>query len=87
MARITNPDLILLDVMMPVMDGLEALTNLKALPDTRHIPVIMVTARGGTKDMDRARTLGALDYISKPWLEGEVESSVAWALSSVKLAS
>jgi len=86
LAQITLPDLILLDVMMPVMDGFEALKNLKALPATRHIPVIMVTAKGGTDDLDRARNLGALDYISKPWLEGEVEASVAWALSRVTAA-
>lgn len=83
MAQWGFPDLVLLDVMMPVMDGLEALKNLKALPATQHIPVIMVTAKGSGDDVDTARGFGALDYITKPWLEGEVESSVAWALSRV----
>ncbi|MDA1096889.1 MAG: response regulator [Chloroflexi bacterium] len=75
------PDLILLDVMMPRMDGFAALKAIKADPATKSIPVIMVTARGGRNDAESARSAGAFDYIKKPWSDGEVEMSVNWALS------
>lgn len=81
LAQSDVPDLILLDVMMPVMDGVETLKILKSLPSTQSIPVIMVTAKAGSDDLATAREFGALDYITKPWLDGEVESSVTWALS------
>lgn len=60
------PDLILLDVMMPGMDGYEVCRQLKASETTRHIPVIFVTALGETKDETHGFELGAADYIIKP---------------------
>ena len=60
------PDLILLDVMMPVMDGFQVLSALIADPLTRHIPVIFVTAMDGTEDEERGLDCGAVDYITKP---------------------
>lgn len=60
------PDLILLDVMMPEMDGYQVLTELKASAITRRIPVIFVTAMDGTADEERGLDLGAVDYITKP---------------------
>jgi putative two-component system response regulator len=60
------PDLILLDVMMPVMDGYEVCSLLKAEPLTRNIPVIFLTAKSQPEDEERGLSLGALDYISKP---------------------
>ena len=81
LAQSDAPDLILLDVMMPVMDGFTALKHLKSDPATKSIPVIMVTARGGRNDQDNARDLGAFDFIHKPWSDGEVEMTVKWALS------
>ncbi len=60
------PDLILLDVMMPEMDGYEVCKRLKANPDTRDIPVLFVTARNQTEDEELGLTLGAMDYIHKP---------------------
>jgi len=60
------PDLILLDVMMPGLDGYEVLRQLRADPATRDIPVIFVTAMGATEDEERGLALGAVDYISKP---------------------
>ncbi len=62
----TPPDLILLDVMMPEMDGYEVCRLLKANPATRHIPVIFLTARADTQDEQRGFELGAVDYITKP---------------------
>ncbi|MCH7642662.1 MAG: response regulator [Chloroflexi bacterium] len=77
-----SPELILLDVAMPRVDGFEALKRLKADPATSDVPVIMVTAKGRPEDLAMARNLGARDYINKPWAEGEVEMRVDWALSA-----
>lgn len=78
-----EPDMILLDVAMARVDGFKALALLKKDPRTRNIPVIMVTAKGHPSDLETARTLGALDYINKPWAHGEVELRVQWAITSV----
>jgi len=60
------PDLILLDVEMPELDGYEVCTRLKANPSLAHIPVIFVTARTDPKDQARGLMAGAVDYITKP---------------------
>jgi two-component system sensor histidine kinase/response regulator len=60
------PDLVLLDVNMPRMNGMEVLQELRANPITREVPVIMVTASGETADMVRGFESGANDYITKP---------------------
>jgi len=60
------PDLVLLDVMMPGMDGYEVCKRLKENPNTRHIPVIFVTAMGEVEDETKGLELGAVDYITKP---------------------
>jgi putative two-component system response regulator len=60
------PDLILLDVMMPGMNGYEVLEELRAEPGTRGIPVIFTTAMSTTEDEQRGLVLGAVDYITKP---------------------
>ncbi len=62
----TPPDLILLDIMMPGMDGYEVCRRLKADPRTKRIPIIFVTAMGDTKDETHGFELGAVDYITKP---------------------
>lgn len=77
-----NPDLVLLDVMMPRVNGFDALATLKADTRTSPIPVIMVTAKGRPEDMAMARSLGAVEYITKPWADGDVELRVDWALAS-----
>ncbi|MDT8990719.1 two-component system response regulator [Curvibacter sp. APW13] len=61
-----KPDLILLDIMMPEMDGYEVCRQLKASPDTRDIPVIFLTAKSETSDEQTGLELGAVDYITKP---------------------
>jgi CheY-like chemotaxis protein/nitrogen-specific signal transduction histidine kinase len=61
-----RPDLILLDVMMPEMDGYEVCHRLKQMPDTQGIPVIFVTARNEVSDEENGLSLGAADYIVKP---------------------
>ena len=79
-----EPDIILLDVSMARVDGFKALALLKADPRTRAIPVLMVTAKGHPNDLETARSLGALDYINKPWAHGEVELRVQWTITSVQ---
>ncbi|QRM19183.1 response regulator [Dechloromonas sp. TW-R-39-2] len=61
-----QPDLILLDVMMPEMDGYDVLAALRTDPETRHIPVIFVTAMDATEDEEHGLACGAVDYITKP---------------------
>jgi two-component system phosphate regulon response regulator PhoB len=66
-ARSDSPDLILLDLMLPGIDGLEVCRRLKADPDTAHVPVIMVTAKGEESDIVTGLELGADDYVTKPF--------------------
>lgn len=61
-----QPDLILLDVIMPSMDGYEVITQLKVDPRTANIPVIFVTAMESSEDEEHGLALGAMDYITKP---------------------
>jgi putative two-component system response regulator len=61
-----RPDLILLDVMMPGMDGYEVIARLREQPETRDIPVIFVTAMDATQDEEKGLRLGAVDYVTKP---------------------
>lgn len=65
-AAIPSPDLILLDIMMPDMDGYEVIDRLKSNPATDHIPVIFVTAMTHEVDEETGLNLGAVDYITKP---------------------
>jgi putative two-component system response regulator len=62
----TPPDLVLLDIMMPDMDGYEVCAQLKTNPQTQGIPVLFVTALGEVEDETRGLALGAVDYITKP---------------------
>src|SRR5262245_41689047 len=60
------PDLVLLDVMMPEMDGHDVLRRMRDDPRTRDVPVIFVTAMGDAADEQKGLALGAVDYITKP---------------------
>jgi cellulose synthase/poly-beta-1,6-N-acetylglucosamine synthase-like glycosyltransferase/CheY-like chemotaxis protein len=71
-----TPDLILSDVVMPEMDGLELLQHLRANPSTSAIPVIMLTARGATEDVVTGLHLGADDYLAKPFRTAELLARV-----------
>jgi len=61
-----HPKLILLDIMLPDMDGYQILQKLKEDPHTKNIPVIMVSAKGSPEDIQRALNMGAEEYIMKP---------------------
>jgi CheY-like chemotaxis protein len=65
-AKSEKPDVILLDVMMPNLDGLSACAALRADPDTAHIPIVMVTTRGEQANIETAFRNGANDYVTKP---------------------
>jgi DNA-binding response OmpR family regulator len=67
LARAEIPDLILLDVMIPVYDGFQVLKKLRADTETQAIPVIMLTARGHEKDVVAGIERGADDYVIKPF--------------------
>ncbi|MBU0571081.1 MAG: response regulator [Candidatus Omnitrophica bacterium] len=66
-AKKERPDLILLDVLMPGMDGYQTLVELKALDETKSIPVVMLTAKGQVEDVVTAQGMGADDYVVKPY--------------------
>ena len=68
----SQPDLILLDVTMPRLDGFEVCTRLKANPITAAIPVIFLSGRNGIEDKLKGFAVGAVDYITKPFSEAEV---------------
>ena len=67
LAHEKNPDLILLDWLMPVMNGMQFLAELKADSSTENIPVFMLTAKGMISDVTHALEMGADDYITKPF--------------------
>jgi two-component system cell cycle response regulator len=67
-----NPDLILLDVTMPVMDGVTMLTKLKEDPALKAIPVIMLTAESGRNNVVQIARLGVRDYLVKPFKEEQL---------------
>ena len=76
-AELEQPDLILLDIMMPGMDGYEVCRQLKGNPKLKDIPVIFISALNDTKDVVNAFTLGGVDYITKPIQAAEVSARVA----------
>ncbi len=70
------PDLMLLDVEMPRMDGYELATQVRNNPDLKHIPIIMITSRTGTKHRDKAEKIGINRYLGKPFNETELLENI-----------
>ncbi len=71
-----KPDIILLDIQMPKMDGIEACRHLKANPSTRDIPVVMVTTKGQPDKVEASFMAGCNDYLTKPIDKIELLSKV-----------
>lgn len=84
LARTSNPDIVLLDVMMPGIDGFETCRRLKASPETLHIPVVMLTALDKQSDKVMGLEAGADDFLSKPFEEVALMSRVA-SLTRMKM--
>ena len=72
-----SPNIILLDLNMPIMDGFEVLHKLKGNPETERIPVIVLTARIDAESERRCMAAGATDYIKKPWGPAELQERIA----------
>lgn len=77
-----RPDAIVLDAMMPVCDGYEVLRQVRETPATRDVPVIMLTARKGERDILEALRLGASDFLAKPFMPEELAARLARLLGT-----
>jgi DNA-binding response OmpR family regulator len=71
-ARNEKPDVIVMDIMMPKMDGYEACKRIKSDPETKDIPVILLTAKGREADRKLGADAGADDYVVKPFSPGRL---------------
>jgi len=76
MVAADRPDLILMDLSLPGLDGWEVTRRLKASPDTRHIPIIALTAHAMTGDREKALAAGCDDYDSKPVDFGRLRAKI-----------
>ena len=79
-----EPDLILLDIMMPVMDGFEVLRRIRCNPKTSHIKLIILSALNSNKDVVHGLELGANDFITKPIVMEKLINCVATQLQLIK---
>ena len=78
-----KPDLVLLDIQMPLIDGLEVLKTVKSNPDTRDICIIMVSAYTSPEDINKAMNMGASAFITKPIILDEFLASVTTNLNNI----
>ncbi len=76
-----SPDLVLLDIMLPEIDGFEVCRRIKTDPATRHLPVIMLTAKRSREDMAKGEKVGADWYITKPFKSAMVIETIQRFLS------
>jgi len=83
-AQAGQPDLILLDIMMPEMDGYEVCRRLKSTPKLQHIPVIFITAMSNAEDETRGLAMGAADYIAKPFNRAVVQARVHMQMALIQ---
>jgi two-component system, OmpR family, alkaline phosphatase synthesis response regulator PhoP len=84
LAKREQPDLILVGVMMPVLDGWQAAEELRKDPETREIPIVFLTAQSRLKDLARGFDLGAVDYILKPFNPMELASRLRGLLARLE---
>jgi putative two-component system response regulator len=78
----TKPSLILLDIMMPELDGFAVLEQLRLMPEAAGIPVVMISARADEQCQDRSRGLGAQDY----WIKGTFDPASLWKMTAKHLS-
>jgi chemosensory pili system protein ChpA (sensor histidine kinase/response regulator) len=71
------PDVVLLDIEMPRMDGYEVAAHMRADPRLKHVPIIMITSRVGEKHRARALELGVDEYLGKPYQESQLLEAIA----------
>ncbi len=83
-AQAEPPDLILMDVRMPKMNGFEACRKLKESDQTKNIPVIFLSARGQESEIQQGLTAGAVEYIIKPFAPDELVNQVRTVLARLK---
>jgi len=83
MALEERPDIVLLDVLMPGMDGLTACRVLRDKPETRHMPIILVTTQSAEGSVEAGFTCGCSDYVLKPADEAELLAKIANCLSAL----
>ena len=76
MATEHKPDLILMDIQLPVLDGYEASRRIKAQPDLKHIPIIAVTSYALSGDEDKTRAAGCDGYVAKPFSPRELLTKI-----------
>lgn len=79
-----RPDLIIMDVMMPKMDGFQACEAIRSNPEISGTPILMLTARGQQIDVEKAMALGILEYITKPFSPKELADKVVEILYAVR---
>ena len=84
-AREQKPDIILMDIQMPVMNGVEATRTIKNEPDIKHIPILMVTVLETKDDVIQGLEAGAIDYIIKPFFLPELKARVKAVLRFKKI--
>ncbi|MCK5405662.1 MAG: response regulator [Desulfobulbaceae bacterium] len=75
------PDLVLMDIEMPKMDGIEATIRIKTLPSTSHIPIIFFTSLGSEEDIRNAKNAGGLAFLNKPICKEELQEAISKILS------
>ncbi len=80
----TQPNLILLDILMPQVDGFEVCRRLRQIPETKNIPVIMLTAIKSPESLQKAKEAGAQDYLAKPFESEELVEIVRFYLEKEK---
>ena len=86
LVREENPDMVLLDLMLPSLDGIEICRRLREDPITRNLPVIMLTAKGEESDVVLGLGVGADDYVTKPFSTGELTARIRAVLRRTELS-
>jgi CheY-like chemotaxis protein len=84
-AKTQQPDLVLMDIDMPIMDGIEATGQMKADPATRHVPILIFTSLGSEEDLHRAKMAGCQGFLNKPICKKELQDSISHVLRNMEI--